>query len=51
MTENCIDIRDIPNLIGPSEDDPRRRHLNDCPRCRGVAEAFGLDCKAIDDLL
>lgn len=40
--EHCIDIRDIPNLADLPAGDPRRRHLDACPRCRGLAEAHGL---------
>ena len=36
------DIQEIANLAGLPLDDPRRRHLDECPRCRGLAEAQAL---------
>ena len=36
------DIQEIANLSGLPADDPRRRHLDECPRCRGLAEAQAL---------
>ncbi len=40
--ESCFDIRKIPDLARLSTEDPRRRHLAECPRCRGLAEAQAL---------
>lgn len=40
--ESCFDIREIPHLADLAPDDPRRRHLAACPRCRGLAEAQAL---------
>jgi hypothetical protein len=40
--ERCLDIREIAALAGCPADDPRRRHLERCVRCRGLAEAHAL---------
>jgi hypothetical protein len=33
MKQNCIEIDQIANVLKLSPDDPRRRHLDECPRC------------------
>jgi len=40
--ENCHDMKELANLAGLPVGDPRRGHLDACPRCRGLAEAQGL---------
>jgi hypothetical protein len=42
MTERCHDPADLVDLAGLPPGDPRRGHLETCPRCRGLAEAQGL---------
>ncbi len=53
--ESCFDIRKIPDLAELPTEDPRRRHLAECPRCRGLAEAHALflapgDTSDLEDL-
>ena len=38
--DRCFDTREIPTLTGLAADDPRRRHLEACPRCRALAQAY-----------
>lgn len=38
--ERCYETHEIPELTGLAEDDPRRRHLAACPRCRALAQAY-----------
>lgn len=33
MKQNCIDIDQIATVLKLPPDDPRRRHLDECPRC------------------
>jgi len=40
--EHCHEIAELANLAGLPAGDPRRRHLESCPRCRGLAAAQGL---------
>ncbi|MCP4574061.1 MAG: hypothetical protein GY838_17005 [bacterium] len=42
MMEHCHPMNELADLAGLPTGDPRRRHLEDCPRCRGLAAAQGL---------
>ncbi len=53
--EQCLNMQEIAALAGLATDDPRRRHLESCPHCRGMAEALGTflspgDTSDLDDL-
>jgi len=36
----CIDADQIGSVLELPADDPRRRHLEECPRCRNLARAY-----------
>jgi len=36
MSARCLPIEELESLLAASEDDPRRRHLRACPRCRAA---------------
>lgn len=40
--EHCHDMTELIDLVGLPAGDPRREHLDRCPRCRGLAVAQGL---------
>ncbi len=40
MTEKCIDIEQIAEVLELPDDDPRRRHLDECPRCSALLLSF-----------
>lgn len=40
MTEHCPEPVDIERILGLPREDPRRRHLEACPRCRNLARAY-----------
>ena len=40
MTEKCIDIEKIAEILALPDDDPRRRHLEECPRCSSILLSF-----------
>jgi hypothetical protein len=40
MTDRCLDPRELETIAGLDPDDPRRRHLETCVRCRGAARAL-----------
>lgn len=53
--EHCHEITELADLAGLPAGDPRRRHLESCPRCRGLAAAQGLflepgDTSDLEDL-
>jgi hypothetical protein len=40
MVPRCLELEDIADLASLPEDDPRRRHVAECPRCRTLARRF-----------
>lgn len=41
MTDrNCLRVEELADALAASPDDPRRRHLAACPRCRALAAEF-----------
>ena len=40
MTNHCVDVEQIEGLLALSDDDPRRRHLDECPRCKAVLTSY-----------
>lgn len=40
MIKECIDIDRIPEVLELPADDPRRRHLSECPRCSSVLLSY-----------
>ena len=42
MTDQCLDPGEIGEIAGLPADDPRRRHLDTCPHCRGLARALDI---------
>ncbi len=40
MKEKCIDIERIAEVLELPDDDPRRRHLDECPRCSALLLSF-----------
>lgn len=42
MTDQCLDALELDEIIRLPQDDPRRRHVDGCPRCRGLARALGI---------
>lgn len=46
MTEKCIDIENIAEVLDLPVDDLRRRHLEECPRCSSILHSFQAFLKA-----
>jgi len=40
MVDRCLQIEDLAEILTLPQDDERRRHLNDCPRCRTLARRY-----------
>jgi hypothetical protein len=40
MTDHCVDVEEIEELLALSDDDPRRRHLDECPRCNAILTSY-----------
>jgi len=40
MTNRCVDVEQIEVLLALSDDDPRRRHLDECPRCKPILTSY-----------
>lgn len=40
MSDDCIDIERIAEVLELPEDDPRRRHLEECPRCSALLFSY-----------
>jgi hypothetical protein len=40
MTNHCVDVEQIEGLLALSDDDPRRRHLDQCPRCKPILTSY-----------
>ncbi len=40
MKEHCIEAEDLERVMGLGAEDPRRKHLDDCPRCRALMAAY-----------
>ena len=40
MTSQCFDPQDLDRIVRLPVDDPRRRHVDDCARCRGLLKAM-----------
>ena len=46
MVQNCIDIEKIAEILELQADDPRRIHLEECPRCSSALLAYRAFLKA-----
>lgn len=40
MVDRCLQIEDLAEILTLPQDDERRRHLDDCPRCRTLARRY-----------
>ena len=40
MVDQCLQIEDLAEILTLPQDDERRRHLADCPRCRTLARRY-----------
>ena len=40
MVERCFDAEDLAEIVTLPTTDPRRRHADECPRCRTLARRF-----------
>jgi hypothetical protein len=40
LKESCIDVEQIASVLELPADDPRRRHVDSCPRCRNIARSY-----------
>lgn len=40
MDQKCIDIENLAEILELPDDDPRRRHLEECPRCSSILLSF-----------
>jgi hypothetical protein len=51
MTDQCFEMEDVAEILTLSDDDPRRRHAEECPRCDAVLMSFSafLDADAGSD--
>ena len=38
--ERCIEVKELAEVLACGPDDPRRRHLDGCPRCLALAASF-----------
>jgi hypothetical protein len=41
MSEECISVEELERVLELPGEHPRRRHLDGCARCRGLADMLG----------